>query len=141
MADPSRMDRLIGMLGGEENLPPQLPQQTNASESTNEATKADAPAKQQNWWNAEPDLEALPVPVAVPQNGSPPVAVVPRLPDANSHYDFVPRLGELAPLGMKFAPFLAVTKFCYKFVRKDLQQPLATAFFDAGKIYTRGWDL
>ncbi|KAK4508626.1 hypothetical protein PRZ48_002365 [Zasmidium cellare] len=52
-----------------------------------------------------------------------------------------PRKGQAAPLGMCFCPFIAVTKYCYKFVPKKLMQPLATAFFDAEKIWNREWDL
>lgn len=52
-----------------------------------------------------------------------------------------PRKGEPSELGMSFCPFLAITKFPYKFVKSDFLQPLATAFFDEGKIYNRNWDM
>jgi len=50
-------------------------------------------------------------------------------------------MGEPAPRGFSFSPFLPVTRFCYKFVSPQWSQPLATAFFDANKIYNRPWDV
>ena len=73
-------------------------------------------------------------------------AGVPRLTPAmqeltSSDLLLDPRAGEPAPQGISFTPFLAVTKFCYKFVPRTYQQPLATAFFDANKVWCREWDL
>ena len=51
------------------------------------------------------------------------------------------RFGEAAPIGLSFAPLLAVAKFPYKFVAKRFLQPVATAFFDQEKIWAREWDL
>lgn len=51
------------------------------------------------------------------------------------------RKGQPAPLGIKFVPFIAVTKWCYTYAPKHLLQPFATAFFDGDKIYARDWDL
>ena len=42
---------------------------------------------------------------------------------------------------MSFCPFIAFTKFPYKYVDPAFRQPIATAFFDAGKIYNRSWEL
>lgn len=49
--------------------------------------------------------------------------------------------GHSAPLGVKFAPFPAVARYCYKFVHPDWLQPLASAFFDKDQIYDRTWEL
>lgn len=51
------------------------------------------------------------------------------------------RKGQQAPFGINFVPFIALTKWCYTYAPKHLLQPLATAFFDADKIYARDWDL
>lgn len=51
------------------------------------------------------------------------------------------RMNELSDVGMCFCPFLAITKFPYKYVDSAFRQPIATAFFDEGKIYNRSWDL
>lgn len=74
-----------------------------------------------------------------------PKTSLPILPEpcalSDAELAFPPGYGAPAPRGTSFIPFLAVTKFCYKYVRHDVQQLLATAFFDAGKIYRREWDL
>ncbi|KAK4552489.1 hypothetical protein LTR86_010333 [Recurvomyces mirabilis] len=54
---------------------------------------------------------------------------------------FMAHIGEPAPRGFAFTPFVAVTKFCYKYVPKQYSQALASAFWDSNKIYERGWDL
>lgn len=54
---------------------------------------------------------------------------------------FDSRKGQPAPFGINFVPFIALTKWCYTYAPKHLLQPLASAFFDAGKIYDRDWDL
>ncbi|QIW95477.1 hypothetical protein AMS68_000995 [Peltaster fructicola] len=52
-----------------------------------------------------------------------------------------PRCGDPSPLGIQFCPILAVAKWPYKFVDREYMQPIATAFFDAEKIWNREWDL
>ena len=54
---------------------------------------------------------------------------------------FDARKGEPAPRGVELATFGAVTKYCYKYAPRELMQPMATAYFDADKIYRRDWDL
>ena len=61
--------------------------------------------------------------------------------DGESTYPPDPRQGEPAPFGVRFCPFIAVTKLPYKFVNKQFMQQIATAFFDAGKIWNREWDV
>ena len=48
---------------------------------------------------------------------------------------------EPSEIGMSFCPFIAFTKFPYKYVDPAFRQPIATAFFDGGKIYNRSLDL
>ena len=141
------MDRLIKMLGGEENLPPQIskvepdPPAVEDTETSpdpgngdvNNTTTEHEDQLTDDWWNAVP---RLPRPNPLQQSNMAPAALA-----ADGSFTFDPRKGEPAPLGIDFSPFAAVTKFCYKFVRKELQQPLATAFFDEGKIWNREWDL
>jgi hypothetical protein len=57
--------------------------------------------------------------------------------------DFIldPHKDEPSEIGMSFCPFIAFTKFPYKYVDPAFRQPIATAFFDGGKIYNRSWNL
>ena len=149
------MDRLIAVLGGEKNLPPQQPQPIeNAQQANNTANENTSPTEDpfsklpsvddvlqdnhstENWWDAKPQIQQ---PVSLSQSQRP--AAIPFTSEGASHFEFDPRKGEPAPLGINFTPFGAVTKFCYKFVKRELQQPLATAFFDEGKIWNREWDM
>jgi hypothetical protein len=61
--------------------------------------------------------------------------------DVDSDFTLDPRKDGPSELGMSFCPFLAITKFPYKYADSALRQPIATAFFDGGKIYNRSWDL
>ena len=153
----SRMGRLIKTLGGEENLPPKFePQASEPEEGDDEVVKEDSELnnafeklqsmdnfieeekeRTDNWWDAMPQLPRQ-APKTQTQVTQP---TPPYILDDSLHFDFDSRNGDPAPLGFNFCPFTAVTKFCYKFVRKDLQQPIATAFFDEGKIWNREWDL
>lgn len=51
------------------------------------------------------------------------------------------RKGKPSEIGMSFCPFLALTKFPYKYVEGAFRQPIAAAFFDEGKVYNRSWHL
>ena len=144
------MERFISLIGGEQNLPPKtrqpLPVATSpASEQLTEDKIGELPsvdevvAEDVLWQRARKHNASLPSSVAQP-HFTPALATPPHLP-ADISIDT--RMGETAPLGISFAPFGAVTKLCYKseIVRQEFRQPLATAFFDANKIYTRNWDL
>lgn len=108
------------------------------------------PVMQDEACNSDDDL---PPPVPIDPNWKPILAwelvtannVQPKPASAMSAADldftFDERKGRYSPLGISFSPFLAVTKYCYKFVNKSLMQPLASAFFDADKIWSRDWDL
>ncbi|KAK3723563.1 hypothetical protein LTR37_001815 [Vermiconidia calcicola] len=158
MAGLSRMDRLVNMLGGEQNLPPKLPQPTTSTEpeqtdevAAEEQTTQEDPINKlqsmdsylqenqnsENWWDAVPQIPQPKQPSGTTQARP----AQPYSSDGSLHFIFDSEQGRPAPLGMSFAPFVAVTRFCYKFVSKELQQPLATAFFDEGKIWNREWDL
>ena len=154
------MDRFITLIKGEENLPPKLPPPAPApiedepapnehfsnlpsvesviaenaqlqAQDTSAPAKAPAKAKKENAQpDVQPDIQPV-VPVAAPASR--------EVTDTELSLDT--HVGEAAPRGIHFSPFLAVTKFCYKFVSRDYQQPLASAFFDANKIWNRDWDL
>ena len=144
----------MSVLGGEENLPPKLPEPDGTAQQDGEANKEAASTKEDpfsklqsvdgfleenregdNWWDAKPQI-----PKAVSQTPSKPT-VNSFTSQGETHFEFDPRRGEPASLGIGFSPFGAVTKFCYKFVKKGLQQPIATAFFDENKIWNREWDM
>ncbi|KAK5125341.1 hypothetical protein LTR85_000450 [Meristemomyces frigidus] len=151
------MERFVTLIGGEDNLPPKV------------LPTPDAPAGAENEQKAEDNMSNLPsveaviaedilmqrvlkhnasLPASTPENVYPtirtqftPEIAQPPLSTGSADLSIDPRRGEAAPLGISFSPFGAVMKFCYKFVSREYQQPLATAFFDANKIYTRNWDL
>lgn len=139
MADDDNADRVarfLAFIGGPENYLPKVPEPEPVEEGPVE----------------DPEAE-LPPPVEIDPNFKPiyardliknvQVKAVPAVTMSGDAHDFSfdSRGGQPAPLGICFCPFLAVTKYCYKFVPKKLMQPLATAFFDAEKIWSRDWDL
>jgi hypothetical protein len=144
MASQSRVDRLIKVLGGEENLPPKLPKPAEitvppkeneaATDSTldlhpiDEFLKREPTANSEDWWNRAPKV-VQPVHSSQQQTR-------PRVPSGDTDTIMRP-----APLGISFCPLLAVTKFPYKFVKKESMQQIATAFFDEGKIWNREWEV
>ena len=140
----SRMDRLIKVLGGEENLPPKLPQpagvtpqqQTDQDIQPIDDFLQEQPRSQgSEWWNATSKI-AQPVPLSQSHTTS---AAISSLGPMS--YPFDPRKDEPAPLGLNFCPFIAITKLPYKFVKREFMQGIATAFFDEGKIWSREWDV
>jgi hypothetical protein len=134
----SRIDRLLVILGDDEKLP-------NISPSFNETD--DSPPKE--------DTGAAPVSINSAQTrdseaseASATLTAQPSIVRQDSqtskvaHHPFDGRKGEASALGISFVPFLALTKYCYKYVPRDLSQSIASAFFDANKIYdNREWDL
>lgn len=142
----SRLERLIKLIG-DENLPSKQRDSSaaesdttdvkheNLSESTTTAATihpgADFPGEPDTvqWWNAAPQLPGG----ASRQTESIHHTAVTHPNDSHK--------GDPAPLGLSFTPFLAITKFPYKFVQKKWMQPLASAFFDQGKIWERKWDM
>ncbi|GAQ04283.1 hypothetical protein ALT_1604 [Aspergillus lentulus] len=45
------------------------------------------------------------------------------------------------PIDGFFCPLMALSRYPYKFVRKELSQTVASRFFDGGKFWQRVWDL
>ena len=144
----SRIERLVKAIG-EENLPPKLPQpdteelDPTAEDAFRNLQSVDDSLQQnddsENWWDATPQIPQQPQ-QSTGQSQTKPIAT-PFFSQGEAHFEFDPRKGEVAPLGISFSPFGGVTKFCYKFVKKELVQPIATAFFDNSKIQNREWDL
>jgi len=143
----SRIERFISLIGGEENLPPKLPASTTSPDLTTNKPSSLPTDEHVTAQEHTPAEVVSPPHVKVEKEvaSTPPahshIIHEPPANDDDVDLSWDPRLGESAPYGVDFTPFGAVTKYCYKFVRRELQQPLATAFFDAGKIFARDWDL
>ena len=150
------LERFLNLAGGEQNLPPiskprTKEKTTSGSEELEKLPSVEeivAECERENVAYRLQNLALFPSGTQ-PQANSPqqltqagltvPAPAMQELTSSDLLLD--PRAGEPAPQGISFTPFLAVTKFCYKFVPHAYQQPLATAFFDANKIWCREWDL
>ncbi|WPG98590.1 Hypothetical protein R9X50_00138300 [Acrodontium crateriforme] len=135
----SRLDRLKAAIGTE-NMPPKLPQYTPTERSHKKTLISHLPTIEQHFTTSPNLAKSTNPPTSSVKKSSPPVAMASCNhvePDTSFH----PRCGELAPRGIFFIPFIAVTKFCYTYVRHEHQQDVASALFDAGKIWMRKWDL
>lgn len=167
MAD-ERFEIYTHFMGGKHNLPPRLPTPppsvhptpitsdhpptSNDDETVNPGKILDAFGNLQTY---DDFVTAHPFPaphapaydsrhaVKVQQTNtsSRPVAGRTNEPDVDIDFALDPRKDEPSELGMSFCPFLAITKFPYKYVESAFRQPIATAFFDEGKIYNRSWEL
>lgn len=145
------MERFITLIGGEQYLPPKiippptlaLPQPDKMPDIDDDLAKLpseDILLQRATKHNASlPHARGSIYPTIQPQLT--PDTTTAQLQPVNTDLSIDPRRGEASPIGISFSPFGAVTRFCYKFVSREYQQPLATAFFDANKIYTRNWDL
>lgn len=51
------------------------------------------------------------------------------------------RRGQLAPSELAFCSILALAKFPYKHVDKQTSESVADRFFNAGKFWTKTWDM
>lgn len=123
------MDWLTDLLGGPENFPPQLP-------------PPPPPPPPDPFDGPPPPIVRDPnyVLPSIRLRQAPTINVAPAAPDGED-FTIDKRKGEFSPLGMCFTPFVALTKYCYKFVDRGWNQPIASAFFDKGKIFRRSWDL
>ncbi|KAM3415550.1 putative nucleolar protein C2C4.08 [Cercospora zeina] len=143
----SRMDLFLDMIGGEDALPPKLPPPSP------DVDQAPPDSSKSLWWTEyeSEEYKNLPhaddVPPDVVQRNSLPsmptfsVGTPSRALSVDVKVPFDVKKGERLSAGTSLSPFLAVAKYCYRFVPKQWLQPLATAFFDHDKIYERDWDL
>lgn len=147
MASRSRMDRFLAMIGGEDALPPRLP--SPEPEEEGETPKPFNPPLRSTEYDSQ-EYQDLPKPNSVYQFGEIESALsklkqqpAPRSTafDTDGKIPFDSKKGESLPSDIELSPFIAVTKYCYKFVPSRWSQQLATAFFDADKIFTRDWSL
>jgi hypothetical protein len=148
------MDRFLQMIGGEDALPPKTTSTSPSDDTSDEASstrakQADPPFHHTQYDSQEYQLLPKPNPTfesALPQvKQSPditnPISDPPRAFSISGNAAWDPRKGALLPANTELSPFVAITKYCYKYVPKQWSQPLATAFFDSNKIYTRDWSL
>lgn len=134
------MDLFLRMIGGEENLPRKL---TPPPEPEPEPVEVDVYDSEEykNLPKSNSPYLFGDIEIPQPKPNSTRISQAPAFMYGNGDYALDGRKGEEAPRGLSFCPFLAVTKFCYKFTPRAWSQPLATAFFDQDKIYQREWDL
>ncbi|KXS97529.1 hypothetical protein AC578_4590 [Pseudocercospora eumusae] len=143
MGDDHRLQQLLELLG-DEGLPPRVPTPPPEEPPDEEPDYDGDVYKSQEYKDlphANPDYvfgnkvaRAPPRPSLVPQS-------TPIVYETDEPFIFAEDKGKTAPAGTKFCPYIAVTNYCYRFVPKAWTQPLASAFFDAEKIYKRKWDL
>ncbi|PKX92214.1 3'-5' exonuclease [Aspergillus novofumigatus IBT 16806] len=62
---------------------------------------------------------------------------IPETEDPSPHDQEEPS----TPLDGFFCPLMAMSRYPYKFVRKELSQTVASRYFDGGKFWQRVWDL
>lgn len=161
----NRFEIFTRMVGGEHSLPPKLPKpSTPKNEKTHDHSMQSESAEQNgreeskdknpvdafgNLKTFDDFLAEAPYPATAatarraPKTGVAGASQSRDTLDEGEAEDLTldPRKGEASELGMSFCPFLAITKFPYKFVGAEFRQPLATAFFDEGKIYNRHWNM
>lgn len=150
----NRMDLFLEMIGGEEALPRKLtpPPPEEKEEPDPPSSIWDTDYQTEEYLKAPRapgvteelvrfNYESRPRPFcsgASPGQSSGPPS---RALSADVKVPFDVKKGERLPVGTALSPFIAVTKYCYKYVPKQWSQTLATAFFDQDKIYDREWDM
>jgi hypothetical protein len=146
MASP--FDTFLKLLGGEANLPRKL---TPPPPSPPPPPPTAQPATDDVYQSEE--YQSLPPSTGPDSSTNSPLTpthsrplshvnlVNPVFMPLGGTFAFDEKKGEPAPVGLSFCPFIAVTKYCYKFAPRNWSQPLATAFFDSDKIYARDWHL
>lgn len=153
MASFDRFDVYTQLMGGKQNLPQQLPTTSTPpasdpppsglnDEEANPSQIVDAFGNLQTYDDFVTSFPAPPAPAYENRHAGISHHSTRRSePDAAIDFTLDPRMGEPSEPGMCFCPFLAITKFPYKYVDGAFRQPIATAFFDEGKIWNRSWDL
>jgi hypothetical protein len=162
MAD-ERFQIYTRLMGGKDNLPPKLPTAPSSQQPT--PTTSEQPSAELNEEETNPGkivdafgnlqtyddfvtAHAFPAPHAPahdnrhagnPQQSHPPNRE--RSEADGTDFPLDPRKGEPSDIGMSFVTFIAFTKFPYKYVKPAFLQPIASAFFDGGKIFNKSWDL
>ncbi|EME87503.1 uncharacterized protein MYCFIDRAFT_205698 [Pseudocercospora fijiensis CIRAD86] len=138
-----RFQKLLKLLP-EERLPPRVPTPP-PEEPPEEAPEDDGDVyKSQEYKDlphANPDYVFADKVARAPPRPSPVPRSTPLVYESDEPFTFDPDKGKTAPAGTRFCPFNAVTQYCYRFVPKLWTQPLASAFFDAEKVYKRSWNL
>jgi hypothetical protein len=163
MAD-ERFEIYTRLMGGKDNLPPKLPtppppslHTTNGSDEQASADVNEEDVSQNKIVDAFGNLQTYDDFVTAHHYPAPQAPAYDNRHAGKPHQpgptrgerseadetDFTldPRKDEPSEIGMSFCPFIAITKFPYKYVDRAFSQPIATAFFDAGKIYNRSWEL
>ncbi|KAK6416405.1 hypothetical protein LTR95_017459 [Oleoguttula sp. CCFEE 5521] len=164
------MDRralLSKLLGGDQHLPQPLPTSTTPEHTTETLQNTSKPEIVDVFGNMRTNVENLSlddlpgfhdfvdaeqakhdVNNAGTNGGGAPKkptattpAPAPRPTNGDADVTIDERTGEPSEIGTTFCPFLAITKFPYRFVEnRALTQPLASAYFDREQIYEREWD-
>lgn len=146
------MDRFVTMIGGENALPPKVPTPNGKQEEVDIPQPREAPLhhtdddshENQHLPNANSTYQLSEIEVALSQVKQESASSSLSSSNASSSDGKAPfdaRKGEHLPSNVELTPFLAITKYCYTSVPYRWSQSLATAFFDAGKIYRRDWSL
>jgi hypothetical protein len=146
MAD--KFDVFTRLVGGEDNLPPRLPTPPPQPASGNKASFKD---RSKDIVDAFGNLQIYDDFVRSGPRSQAPGRPYQRTTNRSqgngrtevdpANFTLDPRKGEPAEIGTSFCPFLAISKFPYKYVDQFFRQPIASAHFDEGKIYNRKWDL
>ena len=168
MAPPhTRMERYIALMGGEENLPKQqykaaLTDAEMAARAPDSTISPHGPIDPQSYdiFNGDPyvnndlqivdesDDEPEPHPAPKKQASRQPTQITPiqpaQLQSDDSPLTLDANLGELSAPELCFIPIIAFSRFPYKLLPSDLHhasEDIADAFFNAGKFWTRTWDV
>jgi hypothetical protein len=162
MAD-ERFEIYTRLMGGKDNLPPKLPTPPPTQQPTPATSEQPSADLNEKEVNADKIVDAFgnlqtyddfvtahpfPAPQAPAYDNrhaskSQQSRPTERKTSERDEIDFPldPRKDEPSEIGMSFVTFIAFTKFPYKYVKPAFLQPIASAFFDGGKIFNKSWDL
>jgi hypothetical protein len=162
MAD-ERFEIYTRLMGGKDNLPPKLPTPPPTQQPTPATSEQPSADLNEKEVNADKIVDAFgnlqtyddfvtahpfPAPQAPAYDNrhaskSQQSRPTERKTSERDEIDFPldPRKDEPSEIGMSFVTFVAFTKLPYKYVEPAFLQPIASAFFDGGKIFNKTWDL